>query len=77
MLTQQFYANNKNNIICSEFIKAEGKEGIAIALKGEFFEIFLKKEDILDKYILFLRIDLFSLFKDVNEDLSKNGRTRK
>ena len=72
MLTQQFYANNKNNIICSEFINAEGKEGIAIALKGEFFEIFLKKEDILDKYILFLRIDLFSLFKDVNEDLSKN-----
>ena len=73
MLKYQFYAGNKNNIICSDYIKAEGKEGIAIAFKSEYFEIFTKTEGLEQKYDLLLRIDLFSLFKDLNNEISKNN----
>ena len=74
ILTQQIYANNKTNIIYSSFIKAKNKEGFALAFKGEFFEIFLKKGGLEEKYMLFLRIDLFTLFKDLNDDAELNEK---
>ena len=72
ILNHQFYANNKDNIVCTEFIKAEGKEGIAISFKNEYFEIFLKKGGLEEKFVLFLRIDLFTLFKDIKEEIVKS-----
>ena len=71
VLYQQFYADNKYNITCADFIKAEGKEGIAISFKSEYLEIFIKKGGLEEKFVLILRIDLFSLFKDIKSEINK------
>ena len=80
ILNQQFYANNKDNIMCSSYITAKNKEGIAIYFKGEYFEIFLKKEGKEDKYKIFFRIDLFTLFNEDslnNQNLEENDNEQK
>ena len=68
ILSQQFYANNKDNILCSSYLRVKNKKAIVIYFKGEYFEIFMKKEGKDEKYKIFFRIDLSLLF---NEDISK------
>ena len=77
LLYHEFYNDtyNKNNITSVEFIRAEGKEGIAISFKNEWIEIFFKSteeeyKESGNKYTLFLKINLFSLFKDTKIEIN-------
>ena len=77
LLHHEFYndTQNKNNITSVEFIRAEGKEGIAISFKNEWIEIFFKStedeyKETGNKYTLFLKINLLSLFKDTKIEIN-------
>ena len=72
ILNQQLYLENKREILFAEFIKAEGKKGICIAFKNGCFENFMKKNSE-DKFELFLRLDLFSLFKGLHNEINKEN----
>lgn len=77
VLTHEFYNESKNNISCAEFIKFEGKEGITISFQNEWIEVFVKLSEeeyqiTGNKYNLFLRVDLFSFFKDTKIEIINN-----
>ena len=79
VLNHEFYKECKNNIVCVELIKTTGKEGIVISFQNEWIEIFIKLPDEEyqvsggNKYDLFLRVDLFSFFKDINIEIISNN----
>ena len=68
LLFHEFYKANKTNINNVEFFQSEYQEGIVITFQNELTEIFLRNPDEAikisgEKYVLFLRFDLFSFFK--------------
>ena len=71
----EFY-NEDKNIVNAEFIRAKDREGIALSFKNEWIEIFLRNDEDDEqitgvKFNLFLKIDIFSFFKNKNfENLS-------
>ena len=73
MIFHDFYKENKNNIAKAEYIIAEENEGIVITFQNELTEIYLRNmdEEIKisgEKYVLFLRFDLFSFFRTRPEE---------
>ena len=77
ILYNEFYKDSKNIISCAEFISSKGKEGIAICFQNEWIEIYtlLSEEEYQgneSKYNLFLKLNLFSIFKDTNIEINHN-----
>ena len=75
----EFYKDNKNNIANAEYFMTDEMEGIVITFQNELTEIYLRNldEEIKlsgEKYVLFLRFDLFSFFrtKIVEEEKKEN-----
>lgn len=77
----EFYKDNKNNIANVEYFMAEEEEGIVISFQNELTEIFLRNldEEIKlsgEKYVLFLRFDLFSFFRAKVEEEKKDNEEK-
>ena len=71
ILYNEFYKDNKDEIISAAFIRAEEREEIVLSFKNEWIEIHIKnseEEEIITgiKYILFLRFDIFYLLLNNN-----------
>ena len=77
ILNHEFYKECNNNIVCSEFIKSTEREGVIISFQNEWIEVFIKLSDgeneISGRYDLFLRVDLFSIFKDTQIEIINNN----
>jgi hypothetical protein len=79
ILYNEFYNDNRNDILCATFLRAEEREGVALSFKNEWIEIYIRnteEEQISGiKYILFFRFDILSFFinKNLNNLNLSNG----